>query len=98
MRQLGYAYKTMEESGTMMPVLEMHTQFLQPARYDELVTIRTTIPEMPGVRLQFLHDIFGEDGNLINSAVVKLVFVNSTTQKPCRPPARIVELLSPFFK
>lgn len=58
LRQLGVTYKELEASGIMMPVLENHSKFLGPARYDELLRIVTTIREKPTVKIKFEYEIF----------------------------------------
>ena len=40
LRSQGMTYRSMEESGIMMPVLEMKCKYLKPARYDEEISIR----------------------------------------------------------
>ena len=40
-RQLGFTYSDMEAMGVIMPIIELHTKFLRPAHYDELLTIKT---------------------------------------------------------
>ena len=46
-RQLGFSYKDMENSGVIMPVIEWHAKFLRPAHYDDLLTIKTILKELP---------------------------------------------------
>jgi acyl-CoA thioester hydrolase len=45
-RELGFTYKEMEASGVVMPIVELHTKFLRPAKYDDLLTIKTQLREM----------------------------------------------------
>ena len=54
MRSLGLSYAKMEaEWGVMMPVMKMEMEFKRPAFYDELLTIVTTIPELPDKEIIF---------------------------------------------
>ena len=46
-RQLGYTYADMEKIGVIMPVVEVHSRFLRPALYDDLLTIKTILKELP---------------------------------------------------
>src|SRR5439155_21705889 len=46
-RNLGLTYKEMEAAGIMMPVVEMQTKFLRPAHYDDLLTIKTMMRQLP---------------------------------------------------
>src|SRR5436190_24132296 len=66
LRQLGLTYKEIEALGVIMPVLENKSNYLAPARYDELLTIITTIREKPTVKIKFEYEIFNETNKLIN--------------------------------
>jgi acyl-CoA thioester hydrolase len=98
LRRLGVTYKELEASGVMMPVLENHSKFLMAARYDELLKIVTTIREKPTARIKFEYEIFNEENKLIHLGETLLAFVNIKTQKPCRPPQLMMNVLAPFFK
>ncbi len=98
LRQLGMSYKEMEDMGVMMPVVENHTRFLAPARYDDLLRIVTTIREKPGVRIKFEYEIFNEAGKLINLGETLLVFVDKTSGRPRKPPEKFEQVLEPYFK
>ena len=45
-RQLGFSYADLEKTGVIMPVVEMHSKYLRPALYDNLLTIKTTLKEL----------------------------------------------------
>jgi len=42
-RQIGYTYKDIEEMGIIMPVVDIHSRFLRPAKYDDLITVKTML-------------------------------------------------------
>ncbi|MFZ4411877.1 MAG: acyl-CoA thioesterase [Bacteroidales bacterium] len=93
LRQLGISYKSLEDSGIMMPVVQMITNFKKPALYDDELTIRTIIKEEPTVKMKFYYEIYNSDNILINFGETILVFVNSKTMKPCQCPDWFKELL-----
>lgn len=97
LRQLGITYKEIEAMGIIMPVLENHSKYLAPGRYDELLRIVTTIREKPGVRIRFEYDIFNEENKLINQGQTLLAFVHAKSNRPCRPPQAMENVLAPFF-
>ena len=97
MRSVGFSYKEMEGNGVMMPVLESHFRFLKPGRYDELLTIQTTIPELPGVRIRFEYQVFNELNEVITEVWTILTFLKKDSHQPTRPPANLLALLKPFF-
>ncbi len=98
LRALGWTYREMEEQGTGLLVAEIVSKFLRPARYDETVNIITTIPEWPGRRILFETEILNEQGDICNTAQVKLLFINRSAGKVCSAPKRLLELLDPYFK
>ena len=97
-RQLGYAYKNLEAEGVMMPVLELKSNFIQPAKYDDLLTVKVRISELPKVKIRYEYEIYNEENTLLNTGETVLVFINMKTNKPVRLPAVMAELLSPYFE
>lgn len=98
LRSLGLTYRGMEESGIMMPVLEMKCKYLKPARYDEEITVKVIMDKMPGVKIHFRYELFNEKEELIHQGETLLVFVNMATGRPCLPSADFLEKLKPFFE
>jgi acyl-CoA thioester hydrolase len=97
-RSLGLAYREMESSlGIMMPVMSLQMRFVRPALYDELITIRTTLRELPTSTITFHHELFNEKKKLLNGGSVKLCFVEMATNKTVAPPQYMMEKLAPFF-
>ncbi|HEY8934451.1 MAG TPA: thioesterase family protein [Cyclobacteriaceae bacterium] len=97
LRQLGVTYKEIEAMGVIMPVLENKSRYVVPARYDELLTIVTTVREKPGVRIKFEYEIFNEENKLIHQGETLLAFVDKNSNRPRRPPEQMEKVLAPFF-
>ncbi len=97
LRKLGFAYKDLEAGGVMLPVLENHSYFIAAAKYDDLLTIKVSIPEKPGVKIRFHYEITNENDILINKGNTILAFVNMESGKPCKPPEVMRKLLNPYF-
>lgn len=97
MRHLGITYKEMEARGTVMPVLEMYTRYIKPSFYDDLITVKTFLKEMPTARIRFEYEIYNEAQILLNTGFTTLTFANAHTLKPMRPPKYFLDLLSPYF-
>lgn len=98
LRQLGLTYRSLEDMGIMMPVMENKSRYLAPALYDEDLRIVTTLRERPGVRIRFEYEIYNEANTLIHTGETLLAFVNKATGRPCRPPEVMTSLLERFFK
>lgn len=66
MRARGMTYRSMEEKGWMLPVIETRCFYKQPAKYDDTVIIRTRMAEFKGVRLKMEYEVIREeDGALL---------------------------------
>ena len=99
LRSLGLTYKEIEATGVIMPVTEIHSKFIRPALYDDLITVSTTVKEMPvHHKIVFHSDIFNEDDKLLNTGEVTLYFMNAKTMKRCEMPGTIKERLIEFFE
>lgn len=98
LRPLGLSYKEIEAGGVIMPVTEMHMRFLRPARYDDLLTIVTTVKELPhNHKIIFYGEIFNEAKELLCSGHVTLYFINNADMSKASMPEIIREKISPFF-
>lgn len=97
-RQLGYTYKDIEAMGIIMPVVEMNSKFLRPAKYDDLITVKTTLREMPtGHAINFFFEIFNEEDKLLNAGNVILYFMEAVTMKRAKMPDDLEEKLKGYF-
>ncbi|MGZ3873579.1 MAG: acyl-CoA thioesterase [Mucilaginibacter sp.] len=98
LRSLGLTYSGMEASGIMMPVLELNCKYLKPALYDEEITIKVIMNEMPRVKIHFRYELYNEKQELINIGETTLVFINMKTNRPCLPGKDFLAKLKPFFE
>lgn len=98
LRSLGMDYAGMEARGIMLPVLEMNCKYIKPALYDQEITVKTIVEEMPGVRIRFKYELFNEAGELINIGHTTLVFVDMEKKKPCMAPSDFLEKMKDWFK
>lgn len=97
LRSLGTSYKSMEDQGIMMPVTDLQVRYHKPVRYDEQITIRVTIAELPAVRIRFQYELFDTEGVLVNTGETTLVFVDMQRNRPCKAPASFLEAIGTFF-
>lgn len=98
LRALGISYKSMEEMGYLLPVVELNIKYLRSAKYDDLITIKTIIKELPvDHRIQFDQEIYNEAGKLLTIGTVKLYFMDQTLSKKVNMPPFLSEKLSPYF-
>ncbi len=99
LRSCGLYYKEMEEvHEIMMPVVSLQMRYVRPALYDELLTIRTTLKELPDRFVTFHMEIFNESHKLVNGGTVRLCFVHTTSGKAVHAPDFLLEKLRPYFE
>lgn len=97
LRNLGVSYKSMEEEGVMLPVVSLTMNYKKPARYDDLLTVRTILKKQESVKIEFDYEIKNEAGELLTTGNSILVFVNMKTGRPALPPEYILEKLKPLL-
>ena len=98
LRSLGYTYAALEaDHGVQMPVLSLQVRYVRPARYDQLVTIRTELRRMPDRDITFHYELFDPAGKLLNGGSTRLCFVRGEdgARVACPPPLSTV--LAPHF-
>lgn len=96
LRALGITYKSLEDEGVLLPVVEYNVKFLLPAYYDDELTIETIITTKPSARIRFEYETKrGED--VLNKAWTTLVFVDKQTGRPIRCPKDVEEAIKKYF-
>ncbi|MBD1420073.1 acyl-CoA thioesterase [Sphingobacterium chuzhouense] len=97
LRSTGISYKELEDIGVMLPVTDLVCKYYQPARYDDLITVKTYIKEKPVIRIKFEYEIYNQDGVLLNTGYTQLVFVDMEKNRPCRAPKIFQDKMEAFF-
>jgi acyl-CoA thioester hydrolase len=97
-RQLGISYRRMEDQGILLPVAELRSRFLRPALYDDLVSVKTILKEWPqDSRISFHSELYNEAGELLNTGVTTLVFLDAGTRRKTMMPEDLAARLRPYF-
>lgn len=97
-RSLGVTYKELEEvHGIWLPVVSLNMRFVRPAYYDELLTVRSELRELPGEYITFHVEVFNERKKLVNAGRVRLCFFDAKTKKVVEAPELLLEKLRPYF-
>lgn len=97
LRQLGTSYKELEDSGVLMPVYDMNIKYIRPAKYDDLLTVKTIIKKLPETRMVFDYEIYNQDKVLINKASTTLIFLSEKTQRPVKCPEWMLNIFKKEF-
>ncbi len=97
-RQLGFTYRELEEMGIVMPVAELNAKYLRPAKYDDLITVKTILKALPeGPKISFHSELYNEQQQLLNTGVTTLVFFDPVEKKKVTMPDALMRRLQPFF-
>jgi acyl-CoA thioester hydrolase len=97
LRALGMSYREMEDTGIMLPVIKLEVNYLKPAFYDDLITVETSIPLLPDVKIKFDYLCINPNNEIINKGHTTLVFINKENGRPCRAPQELIKQLQPYF-
>jgi acyl-CoA thioester hydrolase len=93
LRNKGISYKWMEENGIMLPVVSLNINYKKPARYDELLTLKTILKNKTAIKIEFDYELYNESNELLTTANSVLVFVDMKTGRPVAPPEYISAIL-----
>jgi acyl-CoA thioester hydrolase len=91
-------YADMEAQGIISPILEVGCKYIQPAYFDDVLTVRVIVEEMPMVRFKVRYEIYNEADTLINTGHTWLGFLNGETRRPCRAPQYVVEEITALME
>lgn len=84
LRASGGNYRQMEESGLFAVVVRVDVRYRKPARYDDMLTLRTTIVSITLAKIEHHYELFHED-ELLATAKITLALINGDG-KVCRVP------------
>ena len=94
LRSLGFSYKKLEESGVMLPVIELKIQYHKPATYDDLLTITTELKKQPLIKIEFDFQVHNEDNVLLTTGYACLVFMDMAKNRPIKGPSALLEAIA----
>lgn len=97
LRALGVSYKSLEESGIMLPVIQLTVNYMKPAKYDDLLTITTTLLKKPLVKIEFDFEVHNENNELLTTGFTSLVFMDMKKNKPIKAPQYLLEQIYAQF-
>src|SRR5438874_8810307 len=64
LRSQGYAYRDLEDQGYLLVLTRVQVRYRGPARYDDLLTLRTTVVRTTLVKIEHKYELF-RDGVLL---------------------------------
>ena len=97
-RKLGFTYADMEKMGVIMPVIDVHCHYLRPAKYDDLLTVKTLMKELPvHHKVEFHHEVYNEQNELLVIGKIILYFMEAKSMKKTIMPEQLKEKLQSYF-
>ena len=76
LRQSGGSYRQMEESGLLVVVVKSQCRYHRPARYDDILTVRTRVTRISSAKIEHEYQV-ERDGERLAEAHITLAIVNS---------------------
>jgi len=90
LRSQGWSYRDLEvQDAIMLPVIEAHCEYRQPARYDEELLIRVRGELASPVRMRFTYEVVRAAGGAVLAAGHTEHAATDLTGRPKRLPARV---------
>lgn len=89
LRNLGVSYKWMEDNGVMLPVVSLEMNYKKPARYDDLLRVKTILKSQTSVKIEFDYEIYNGSNQLLTTGYSMLVFVDMKSGRPMLPPTYV---------
>src|SRR5687768_16731419 len=64
LRQMGYSYRDVEDQGYFLVLTKIAVRYKSPARYDDLLTLKTTVVRTTSVKIEHRYEVL-RDGSLL---------------------------------
>ena len=72
----GFSIKELADKGVMFVVSRQEIDYKAPGGYGDILEIKTQVGNITGVRIEFLHEIFNQNNQLLVKAKTILVCVD----------------------
>jgi len=98
LRDTGFSYKDLEDGGYYLPLIESHTIYKTPAKYDEVLEIDSEMKEIPASRMKIDYVVREkETKRLIATGYTLHCFMQTGSYKVTRAPEIFVKLIKKYF-
>ena len=98
LRYYGLPYKTIEDNGIEMPVMEISIKYKNAAFYDELLTVEASVKEINSPKVHIDYKVIKENGLIAAEGYSVLAFMKTSSKKACRPPDFYINILRKYFE
>jgi acyl-CoA thioester hydrolase len=84
LRSQGLTYKDLEDQGFLLVLTKLEVRYKRPARYDDLLSVRTYVERTTAVRIDHRYEVF-RDSELLAEATSTLACVDRDGQPQALP-------------
>lgn len=98
LRNYGLAYNVVEGKGFQLPLLEAYVKYISPAFYDDVLTVKAFVKELPLLKIHIDYSITrnGTD-EIVTQGFTKHVFINKETKKAVRLPEFFLDSIKKYY-
>ncbi|WP_243472368.1 acyl-CoA thioesterase [Winogradskyella sp. MH6] len=96
LREFGLSYSAMEAEGIMLPVISLHINYKNSARYDDVLKVKTRLKKMPTASIEFDYELTNEKGELLATGNTILAFIDAKRNRPTRCPKYLLDKLQNY--
>ncbi|MBV9462858.1 MAG: acyl-CoA thioesterase [Verrucomicrobiae bacterium] len=95
-RELGTPFAELQESDAIFPVLECEIRYFKPARYDDVVEIRSWFSKLSAIRFEWEYEI-ARGGDVLAKARTSHVCA-TMQEKPRKIPPELARAMEPHLR
>jgi len=92
LREMGYPYTMLEKINFGLPVIEAHANYISTAKYDDIITVKACLKQMPTVRVKIDYELYVGEKLIVTGHTIHS-FIKLDILKPTRPPKEFIELV-----
>lgn len=96
LREFGLSYSAMEAEGIMLPVISLHINYKNSARYDDVLKVKTKLKKMPTASIEFDYELRNKNEELLATGNTILAFIDAKRNKPTRCPKYLLDKLQNY--
>lgn len=92
-RSRGFTYKSLEEMGYFLPVVEAHVRYRGEVKYDDLITVRVWMSEIKRASMRFDYEVINPETGAKCTEGYTWHVLMGTARKAVSIPAEIRQML-----
>lgn len=93
-RERGFSYKSLEEMGYFLPVVEAHARYRGEVHYDDVICVRVWLEETRRASMQFKYEIVNESMGKLTTEGYTWHVLMGTQRKAVSIPSHVADMLN----